>query len=114
MFRTAEMLFEKASKNSLFSLYIYTAVDLIGTLLQVKKRKRPSVDKALCHGWLHVSAFLFFYLISFLLLPLKPPETTVVTLAAPSAWKTETTCCCANGNCSKHELYTIDFVKTST
>jgi len=29
------------------------AQDLIKTLLQVKKRKRPSVDKALCHGWLH-------------------------------------------------------------
>jgi len=31
------------------------AVDLIGKLLQVKIRKRLSVDKALGHGWLHVS-----------------------------------------------------------
>uniref|UniRef100_H2ZEW3 Uncharacterized protein n=1 Tax=Ciona savignyi TaxID=51511 RepID=H2ZEW3_CIOSA len=30
----------------------HDSVDLIGSLLQVKKRKRPSVDKALSHIWL--------------------------------------------------------------
>ncbi|XP_076800670.1 serine/threonine-protein kinase D3-like [Clavelina lepadiformis] len=28
------------------------SIELISSLLQVKKRKRPSVDKALCHEWL--------------------------------------------------------------
>lgn len=34
-------------------LFYLTAIDLINNLLQVKQRKRYTVDKSLLHQWLH-------------------------------------------------------------
>lgn len=36
-----------------FNLYPFAAIDLINNLLQVKQRKRFTVDKSLLHPWLH-------------------------------------------------------------
>lgn len=40
-------------------LVFLTATDLINNLLQVKMRKRYSVDKSLSHPWLQVTTLLF-------------------------------------------------------
>lgn len=40
-------------------LVFLTATDLINNLLQVKMRKRYSVDKSLSHPWLQVTTRLF-------------------------------------------------------
>lgn len=40
---------------SLTTCFVVTAIDLINNLLQVKMRKRYSVDKSLSHPWLQVS-----------------------------------------------------------
>ena len=40
----------------LSSLLSFSAIDLINNLLQVKMRKRYSVDKTLSHPWLQVAA----------------------------------------------------------
>jgi len=39
----------------LISDYNFSAIDLIANLLQVKQRKRFTVDKSLAHIWLQVS-----------------------------------------------------------
>lgn len=57
-----------------FSIYIYiflSAIDLINNLLQVKQRKRYTVDKSLQHVWLQVSIRYrtrYFYSIIFIIL----------------------------------------------
>lgn len=40
--------------RSLTTCFVVTAIDLINNLLQVKMRKRYSVDKSLSHPWLQV------------------------------------------------------------
>lgn len=44
------------NQNFVHQLYCYldsiSAIDLINNLLQVKQRKRFTVDKSLCHNWL--------------------------------------------------------------
>lgn len=39
-------------------VFVLAAIDLISILLQVKKKKRPSVDKTLFHPWLQVCIIL--------------------------------------------------------
>lgn len=39
-------------------MFCFAAIDLINNLLQVKMRKRYSVDKTLSHPWLQVSLSL--------------------------------------------------------
>lgn len=49
--------FELSKKHYINLLYIFTfflAIDLITNLLQVKQRKRFTVDKSLAHVWLQV------------------------------------------------------------
>lgn len=40
---------------SSLSLFVFSAIDLINNLLQVKMRKRYSVDKSLSHSYLQVT-----------------------------------------------------------
>lgn len=55
------MLWYKSLLNVIWTVSIsLTATDLINNLLQVKMRKRYSVDKCLSHPWLQVTCFLFF------------------------------------------------------
>lgn len=42
-------------------LLFLTATDLINNLLQVKMRKRYSVDKSLSHPWLQVTTLLLLF-----------------------------------------------------
>ena len=45
------------NKNSYFECF-FSAIDLINNLLQVKQRKRYTVDKSLQHIWLQVNLFI--------------------------------------------------------
>lgn len=42
-------------------MFFLTATDLINNLLQVKMRKRYSVDKSLSHPWLQVTPVSHLY-----------------------------------------------------
>lgn len=41
--------------------YIFSAIDLIANLLQVKQRKRFTVDKSLVHVWLQVNIYFCLF-----------------------------------------------------
>lgn len=48
--------------NNISKVYFnFSAIDLITNLLQVKQRKRFTVDKSLVHVWLQVNVLLFFF-----------------------------------------------------
>ena len=46
------------SREWMVCVGVFVAIDLINNLLQVKMRKRFSVDKSLCHDWLQVLLLL--------------------------------------------------------
>ena len=52
--------FEK-SFVSLFFFFLVTAIDLIANLLQVKQRKRYTVDKSISHIWLQVQIQIYYF-----------------------------------------------------
>ena len=58
----------------LMTVLLSSGIDLITNLLQVKMRKRYTVDKSLVHVWLQVTILLFFLfvVIFFLLCRLAP------------------------------------------